>query len=65
MKVKALIKMLNAYDQEAEIRFADMREPGDTLPATIVDEITNSQEEFGFGRAVKKEKRKKKFIVIA
>jgi hypothetical protein len=65
MNVKSLIKMLSAYDPKAEVRVHDLREPGVTLPATVVDEIQNNSEIFGFGRAVNKTKRKKKSIIIA
>lgn len=65
MTVKNLIKMLSAFRPEAEVRVADFRQPGSTLPVTIVDELVDEQKVVGFARKVDEKKKPKKTIVIA
>lgn len=67
MTVKDLIKRLKTYNQNAEVRVIDSNgEPGDTRPASIVDELDQDRRVFGFAQVIKKKKKEKiNKIIIA
>lgn len=69
MTVKALIKLLKGHNQNAEVRLADLRCPGDTVPISIVDELVErcpNEPTIGFavGMIPDKKKKTKKIVIF-
>ena len=69
MTVKALIKILQEYNQKAEVRVVTDRRTGDTTPISLIKDLEESSvNRFGFlgGRYdEEKQKKKTKKVVIA
>lgn len=72
MTIKTLIKILQEYNQNAEVRIVANRKEGDTIPITLITRFEDvSDSRFGFARVTKKEiseekqKKKSKKVVIA
>jgi hypothetical protein len=68
MTIKALIKVLKTYNQNAEVRVIVDRQKGDTCPATLIRELNeHAATKFGFAARMideEKEKKKTKRVVI-
>lgn len=68
MTIRALIKILKTYNQNAEVRVIVDRHKGDTCPATLIRELDNpATSTIGFAAGMLdavKEKKKSKRIVI-
>ena len=71
MTIRALIKILQGYNQNAEVLVVADRDKGDTCPASIVTELEKrSRPSFGFASVLNKnedelkKKKKSKNVVI-